>query len=452
MKKIQDINLENFNILEKLMFPLLLLLPLSLTISILIAELISSLIAIFALFWIYKNRDNLGILQEIKTPIYIILLFYIIIIISLGFSYNFNKSFLPSFFYFRYLLLSLGIFILICKFERTLKLILISLLLLLFLISIDSFIEALKINKIIGLSMEEYRIAAGSHYFITSFFDDEKKLGSFLARLCPLILSLIIFLNFKVFNKFDIKIPILVLIGLLIFFTSERTALFLFIFTIIFSLKVFKRKFILLFGAFLILSLLSISQPKFFEKYIYATFYQFEIFDRSTYLRFKRGETKTSEILENLNFSNFKYLSEEHEKLRRSGIIIFKDNRFTGIGIKTYHRYCKKIKEERSLDILCSSHPHNTYIQILSDVGIFGGLVILSVFLYIFFINSKILFIKNPSRSLQSFYMLNLGLIINLMPFVPSGSFFNNWINLMIYFPLGTWFYLFYYIKKNKKL
>ena len=28
----------------------------------------------------------------------------------------------------------------------------------------------------------------------------------------------------------------------------------------------------------------------------------------------------------------------------------------------------------------------------------------------------------------------------------------DNWINLMLYFPLGTWFYLFYYIKKNKKL
>ena len=136
----------------------------------------------------------------------------------------------------------------------------------------------------------------------------------------------------------------------------------------------------------------------------------------------------------------------------RSGIIIFKENPLTGSGIKTYHRYCKNIKEEKSLDIKCSSHPHNTYIQILSDVGIFGGLIVSSIFLYILFINFKILFIKNPSTSIKSFYMLNLGLIINLMPFIPSGSFFNNWINLMLYFPLGTWFYLFYYIKKNKIL
>ena len=50
----------------------------------------------------------------------------------------------------------------------------------------------------------------------------------------------------------------------------------------------------------------------------------------------------------------------------------------------------------------------------------------------------------------KSFYLLNLGIIMNLMPFIPSGSFFNNWINLIIYFPIGFWFYLFLKVNKNK--
>jgi len=88
----------------------------------------------------------------------------------------------------------------------------------------------------------------------------------------------------------------------------------------------------------------------------------------------------------------------------------------------------------------------------MSDIGLFGVLVIIIIFMYIVYVNFKILLIKNPSTIVKSFYVLNLGIIINLMPFIPSGSFFNNWINLMLYFPLGIWFYLFYHIRKSKKL
>ena len=189
-------------------------------------------------------------------------------------------------------------------------------------------------------------------------------------------------------------------------------------------------------------------QPKLIHKYIYVTLSQSKVLEK--YQMYKEGERV--KIFKNADFSNFTYLSEEHEKLMKSGIIIFKENVFKGTGLKNYHRYCKNIKENKSLDIKCSSHPHNTYIQILSDIGIFGGLLVMFVFLYILKLTLKILFIKNPSRIVESFYVLNLGIIINLMPFIPSGSFFNNWINLMLYFPLGTWFYLFYYIKKNKEL
>ena len=231
-------------------------------------------------------------------------------------------------------------------------------------------------------------------------------------------------------------------------------ALFLFIFIIIFLLKIFKRRFIFLSFSFLTLFLLITSQPKFFEKYIYATLSQLNILDSySMYENKKKADMKErSKIIENLDFSDVKYLSDEHEKLVKSGIIIFKENPFTGTGLKNYHRYCKNIKVERSLDIQCSSHPHNTYIQIMSDIGLFGVLVIIIIFMYIVYVNFKILLIKNPSTIVKSFYVLNLGIIINLMPFIPSGSFFNNWINLMLYFPLGIWFYLFYHIRKSKKL
>ena len=89
-------------------------------------------------------------------------------------------------------------------------------------------------------------------------------------------------------------------------------------------------------------------------------------------------------------------------------------------------------------------------MQILSDIGLFGAITIFLIFIYFLLTNLKILFIKNPSNFLKSYFILNLGIMINLMPFIPSGSFFNNWINIMIYYPIGFWFYLFYKLKKKK--
>ena len=131
-------------------------------------------------------------------------------------------SFLSSFFYFRYFFLSLAIFFLIYKFEFLNRLVLYSRLILLGIITINSIVELLKIKNIFGLSLPSYRIDAGTTYFITSFFDDEKKLGSFIVRLLPLILSLIILLNFKSSKKIDINFLFIILSGTLIFISSER--------------------------------------------------------------------------------------------------------------------------------------------------------------------------------------------------------------------------------------
>jgi O-antigen ligase len=92
----------------------------------------------------------------------------------------------------------------------------------------------------------------------------------------------------------------------------------------------------------------------------------------------------------NINFTNLNYLSEEHEKLILSGIEVFKENIIIGSGIKTYHEECNKIKKIKNLDILCSTHPHNTYIQLLAAVGIFGTFVVIAIFFYILFFNIQI--------------------------------------------------------------
>ena len=410
---------KNSEILEKVVLIFIFLLPLALCTSILIADLFVTTISVISIFWFFSKKDYLNDLKKINRPLSIIIFFYFIVLLSLLFSNDISKSFLPSFFYFRYFLLAITCFYIINKFEYSIKLILISIFITLFAISIDSFYEYLQIKEFFNLSLENYRHKMGSAYYITSFFNEEKKLGSYLIRLLPFAVSLIVFLEIKLKKKIKIEFFLIIFIGLLIFLTSERTAFFLFIFFFIFALKIIQKKIVVSSVFVFLIFMIGLTQPHLSGKFINATLFQLEI---------------------------LKSPSEEFklEKLQK-----FKENPLTGSGIKTYHETCNDIKFKKNLDIECSTHPHNTYIQLLSDTGILGFLVVFFIFFFILYLNLKILIKKNIPDILKSYYILNLGILINLMPFIPSGSFFNNWINLMIYLPVGFWFYLFFKIKKK---
>ena len=92
--------------------------------------------------------------------------------------------------------------------------------------------------------------------------------------------------------------------------------------------------------------------------------------------------------------------------------------------------------------MLCSTHPHNTYIQILSEIGILGFLLVIFLFIKVLKNNFVIILNKVKNNIDRSFYFINLAIIINLMPLIPSGSFFNNWISLVMFFSLGFWLYV----------
>jgi hypothetical protein len=70
-----------------------------------------------------------------------------------------------------------------------------------------------------------------------------------------------------------------------------------------------------------------------------------------------------------------------------------------------------------------NNHPHNTYLQLLSETGFLGFLFIIVFWLFcIFKLFANIEFYHK---------CLLLGLIINLFPFMFTGNFFNGWLSII---------------------
>ena len=425
---------------DKFLIFFIFLVPLSLAISIFLADLFTSISGII-LILVFLFKEKFSFFKEIKREIIFFFIFYLCILISFLLSEHKEVSFLPSVFYFRYILLALAIFYLLKKYQFLLKILYYSVLLTIILIIADGFFQYFYGFNIIGYKLRGF----GDHntlVYVTSFFNEEKKLGSYMVRFLPLLLSLI-YLN-KIKNSSIIEFSLLILIGVVVYLSSERTALFLlFVFYFFYFLISNKKIYFSVITALIFIFIFS-KDTLLNKKYINFTLEQTGLI-----FLLSGKDIETNPLLKNED-KILRYYSFEHENLAYTGINIFKNNYFFGSGVKSFYQECEKLKKQfsnletnkRNNELLCSTHPHSTYIQILSEIGILGFVIVLFVFLKTLKMKLFFIFKKNKIDLEKSYFFINLSIILNIMPLIPSGSFFNNWMSLMIFFPLGLWLYL----------
>lgn len=407
---------------------LLIVLPILLITGPLLSDLAISLIAIIFCYncYIYKDYSLFK-----STYFKIAFFFWIYLILNSLFNNPNLTSFKIAFFYIRFILFSLAICFLCLNNNDLLKHFFYFLIFCFCILIFDGYLQFFTNKNIIG-----YEVSNTGR--ISSFFGDELILGSYLSRLLPILFALSIYLKKKNYINFKIIILIFIFSDALVFLSGERTAFFYInlsaVFVIIF-IKDFKkiRIFTLLASLFLIF-IISSFNIKSKERIIDKTFEQFNYQKSVPIEKVDRVNGKINDRI----FGIYVF-SKQHTHHYISALRMFYDNKFFGVGIKNFRNFCSNKNYEVS-HLSCSTHPHNSYIQVLSELGFVGFAFITSIFLIFIFSCTKhlVAFLRYKEFYLNDFQIaLFSAILVTIWPFVPTGNFFNNWLNIIYYLPLG---------------
>ncbi len=93
----------------------------------------------------------------------------------------------------------------------------------------------------------------------------------------------------------------------------------------------------------------------------------------------------------------------------------------------------------------CNTHPHNYYFQLLAETGLLGFSLIFAMFLYLSYLIIKTginsyFFKRRDLNNLE--ICLIVYFFVILWPLIPTGNFFNNWLNIISIFPLGIYLHV----------
>tara|TARA_B100000989_G_scaffold43163_1_gene27493 strand:+ start:6634 stop:7953 length:1320 start_codon:yes stop_codon:yes gene_type:complete len=259
-----------------------------------------------------------------------------------------------------------------------------------------------------------------NYYRFQGPFEDEYIAGSFILRLSP-FLFLVAFSIYKFKENNFSKILIFLSAALIIYsiyITGDRAPFFiLFLISTILILCLFNKKIILIFLSSLILIIFLAG------------------------LNLDKKNRYLGESLSALGFQNNEFtLDTGYGHLFYSAIKIWIDKPFIGAGTKNYRKICYRKEynfETKNNHQLCSTHPHNYVLELLSETGLLGLISFYCIFFYLlreFDLVKKVLE-KNLNYINTKFSLLSLILI--LWPISTTGSILTNKNSIILWLIFG---------------
>lgn len=395
------------------------LIPITLLTGPFLPDLFVSLIAITFIFMFFNLRET----KYMKNNIfYFLIIFYFYCIASSLLSDNIYFSLKSSFFYFRFIIFSIAIWYIIENNKKFLDYFLYTLIITFIIGLITGFYQYIFQETILGRELVSNRL-----YLL---FSDNLILGQLLGRLFPLLVALIMVRKVFTFKAYILLFTLFITTDILVYLSGERTALGL-IFLSSFLMLLFINKLrtfriVTLIASIFIIVAISFLNPSIKERNIDHTINQLGLSnsDGKIYL-----------------------FSPQHEDLFKTSINMYLKNPMFGIGPNNYRKECIKTIYNDGIDS-CNTHPHNTYFQVGAELGIIGIFFLIIALLYfvrILFVNFLPKIRHNGNSSISNYQLcLAICFICSLWPILPTLNFFNNYINVIYYLPLGFYMHSIY--------
>ncbi len=402
----------------------------------------SIIFTIILLYEIFKNDDLHFFNQKWLRFVFV---FYLILLMSTILSEYRSEIFFKNLTFFRFFLLALSVQYCLQKYQN-MRLFLYIITGITFFISFDSFVQYFFGTNLFGNNLVQENIA---RIRLTSIFGDEEIVGSYLIKFLSLgtIGCFLLFRNNKIITYFYF-----ILISFIILISQERMAFLLLLLSIslILIFYLWKKK---LYEVFAITIVLFISLILIFN------------FDKSLKARYLSIFTNSSGFAEvkydesNKPINTIESVSEiKKVKLSFRDSIwgahyitafeIFKNNILIGSGPRSFRYECNKTEYE-NLDIhyvnkRCSTHPHNFFLEILSETGFIGFCYF--IFLLIFFYINQLKFFIYKRNIVHLFGLM--AIFVNLWPIASSGSIYASFNGLIIWITIG---FILSFSKENPK-
>jgi len=285
-------------------------------------------------------------------------------------------------------------------------------------IVLDTYFQAIFRFDIFGFEVSSLRL--------TGPFQDEQIIGSFILKFMFFFLY---FISIKKNKSFlEVYCPLIIL--LIIFLSGERMATLYasFFYVIYFITNLYKKfNFKLYLVPIFLLIILSVNTVKVIsdsnlsfqikhmlsnEELSNIIYEPSNKLDSITYKYIKRFISSTAFNLK---------LDNSYSNLFISGIETWKLNKFFGVGMKNYRTECVNIKSNKNIE--CSTHPHNLFSEILSELGLCG------LILFIYFILNILRYLI--SNFVKENYFIIFSILPALIPLI-NGSLFNSF-NILIF-------------------
>lgn len=294
-------------------------------------------------------------------------------------------------------------------------------------VSSDIFLQIIYGKDLLGYPEIDGRFGA--------VFGKEAIAGSYIQKFSLLSILSVLLLTIEDKNKFFLTIVVINFLSLGILMSLDRMPYIIYIFSITILVILLKQ-----YRSGLILSLILIfsififffnNYSKVNNKYLSLT----KEIEYSKIQRFLSSKVEKAESISGNKINND--LSSDYLKIYNTAYKIFLNNIFIGSGVKSYHSECLKLLIKDEKNILCSTHPHNIYLEILVNQGIVGFLIFIS---FIFILLKRnylgtLLSRITVKKKLVVIFCLTL-LISELIPFRSYGSIFQT-VNGSIF-----WFFL----------